>query len=45
MQPFAGVAGGRALAASQSRPWRAREKKTDVGELFKEKIDDCLGAK
>ena len=45
MQPLAGVAGGRALAASQSRPWRAGEKKTNAGELFKEKMDDCLGAK
>ena len=36
-QPFAGVAGGRALAASLSRPWRAGGKKTDAGELFKEK--------
>jgi hypothetical protein len=45
MQPLVGVAGGQALAASQSRPWRAGEKKIDAGELFKEKMADCLGAK
>jgi hypothetical protein len=37
MQPLTGVAGGRSLAASQSRPWRAGEKKTDADEIFKEK--------
>jgi hypothetical protein len=36
---LAGVAGGQAVAASLSRPWRAEEKKTDAGELFKEKKD------
>jgi hypothetical protein len=40
-----GVAGGRALAASLSRPWRAGEKKTDAGKLFREKKVDCLRAK
>jgi hypothetical protein len=39
MQPLAGVAGGRSLAASESRPWRVGEKKIDAGELFKEKKD------
>jgi hypothetical protein len=34
---LAGVAGGRALAASLMRPWRVGEKKTYAGELFKEK--------
>jgi hypothetical protein len=37
MQLLAGVAGGRALAARQSRPWCAGEKKTDAGKTFKEK--------
>jgi hypothetical protein len=45
MKPLAGVAGGQALAARRSRPWRVGEKKTDAGELFKEKMADCLGAK
>jgi hypothetical protein len=37
MQLLAGVVGGRALAARQSRPWHARENKTTAGEIFKDK--------
>jgi hypothetical protein len=45
MQLLAGVVGGRALAARQSRLWRAGENKTTAGEIFKDKKADCLEAK